>query len=388
MNPELRQTLQHFTHNVETANRAAQENIYTFTQLYIDPCLSGFKSCLTDCTAPCLPIRDETLRRRRGRGRSRGRAEHFFDFYDDWDDEEDVGTAAIAGWGNDELDSLLAGQGQTGGTYNTTQPPRQRAMSYGSRGRRKSASLQDGAEDVPVPIPGSNYFGFLERLPWNIVSRVLKYRPSAANLQEHPGGLRMADAEAEAYLHSQEGRRRQGHNRQRSDTQNSRSTMASLSSRGDLILSEEEEDAVPLDDEFAVLLGRRTTNPSVPSEDHSSSKTGSSGRRPGPSRRNTRTPSAKSVMSRRSTSQKSLTSPMSPAVEEVPPPLPTQSMSELRQEEEQIRYEEEMEIQQKREAAQSLATAKGLDGDNVQIPTTMEVKSDERSNSEEMPDPP
>jgi hypothetical protein len=381
MNPEFRQTLNVLSHNFESANQAAQENIYTFTQLYIDPCLSGFRSCLQDCTGACFPTREESIRRRRARGRSRGRAENFFDFYDDWDEDEING--GVAAWGNDELDSLLAGQG----AQSPRQPRRQRAMSYGtgSRGRAKSAIIAPNADEDPTIIPGSSYLGFLERLPWRIGQRVLRYKPSAANLQENPGGLRMADTEAEPLLEEDEEEvpKKKGHARTRSDTQNSRSTTTSLSSRGDLILSEEEEDAREIDEEFAITLGRRITNTGL-SEDHSSGKTGSSGKRGGLSRRSTRTVSSKSTKEQktpRSASQKSLTSqPISPTVDNVSTP----SMQELRQEEALAEQQEEMEIVQKREAAQKLAESRSLTASEAQIPTE-EVKPDAENETEPFP---
>ena len=318
-------------------------------------------------------IERDSLRRRRGRGRSRGRAENFFDFYDDWDDEEDANTSALA-WGDDELDSLLAGSRSP----NQQQPRRQRAMSYGSRGRRLGPVHPSDSEQDPTLIPGSSYLGFLERLPWRIGARVLRYKPSAANLQENPGGLRMSDAEAQHLLREEPSPpRKKGHGRQRSGTQNSRSTTNSLSSRGDLIMSDEEDDAVPLDDEFALALGRRTTNMT---SDQSSGRTGSSGRRPGASRQSTRTPSSKSARSQRSSSRKSPTSPVSPSVEQVDAP----SMQELRHEEEQIRKEEEMEIEQKREAAQRLALTKGLSSGGAKSPTT-EIKPDPVEGDTETP---
>ena len=357
MNPELRQTLNVLSHNFENANQTAQENIYTFTQLYIDPCLSGFKSCFQDCTAPCFPTRDNAARRRHGRGRSRGQAEYFFDFYDDWDDEEDL-IGAGQSWGNDELDSLLAGQGQP--------PKRPRGMSYGSKGRRKPGPMQPSdAEEDPTLIPGSSYLGFLERLPFKIGARVLKYKPSAANLQEHPG-VHRSDFESQPLLEEEGyGTVPRGHTRKRSATQNSRSTTNSLSSRGDLILSDEEEDAVALDDEFAVMLSRRTTN-----TDGDQQSSGKSSKR-GMSRLSTqRTVSSKSTRSqksnnstpsKRSRSQKdrNFTSPgsQSPGIEEV---VPFPSMRELRQEEDDARQQEELEIQQKRDIAQRLAVERGL----------------------------
>ncbi|RMZ82031.1 hypothetical protein DV737_g2298, partial [Chaetothyriales sp. CBS 132003] len=307
MNPELRQTLNAISHNFESANQAAQENIYTFTQAYIDPCLAGFKSCLDDCTAPCLH-RGDNYRRRRARERSRGRAENFFDFYDDWDeDAENAGTMA---WGDDELDGLLAGRGM----QSQKQPERQRAMSYGTRARPKGVGKAADQGQDPTIIPGSSYLGFLEGLPWRIGQRVLRYRPSAANLQENPGGLRKVDADTEPLREDEEydggPGQPKGHRRDRSETANSGSTSNSLSSRGDLILSDEEEDAREIDDEFAITLGRRTTSTSGTSEDQFSARTGSSRRRQRlRSRRSTRTVSSKSNRSTkmdRSASQKSL----------------------------------------------------------------------------------
>ena len=92
----------------------------------------------------------------------------------------------------------------------------------------------------------------------------MRYRPSAADLQENPGGMRRDDAAEHEPLmeESDEGEAdesRVKHGRVRSGTQSSRETSNSLSSRGDLIPSDEEEDAVPLDDEFAMVLGRRGT---------------------------------------------------------------------------------------------------------------------------------
>lgn len=353
MNPELRQTLNNLSRNLESANEAAQENIYTFAQRYIDPCLAGVKSCYHSCTASCFPDREEQLRRKRGR--PRGRPEVNFDFYDDWDDDEDA-TNSLMGWGNDELDSLLAGNQRA----RLGQPRRQRAMSYGSRGRRRANTLPSDQEHDPTVIRGSSYLGFLERLPWNIGSRMLKYKPSAANLQVNPGGVRLRDEEAQIQgteNGSVGNGSTKGHGRQRSDTAASRSTTTSRSSRGDLIFSDGEEDAVPIDDSFAVLLSKRSTN--TGSEDRSSGKTGS-GKRPGPSTTSTRTISSRSAnslsgMGRASSRKRE--EPISPAVAEAPEP-PT--LESLAQEEEQVRLEQEMEVEQKREVAQRLARESGL----------------------------
>ncbi|KIV94353.1 hypothetical protein PV10_02127 [Exophiala mesophila] len=358
-NPEFRQTLHNFSHNLETANQTAQENIYTFTQLYIDPCLAGLKSCLYDCTAPCFPNRENNLRRRRGR--SGGRAEFNFNFYDAWDDDEDETDDARLAWGNDELDSLLAGRG--------AQPSRQRAMSYGSRGRRKPTGIQPDPDQDPTIIPGSSYLGFLERLPWQIGSRKLRYKPSAADLQEHPGAHRVRTEESAPLLEENEevdGKWKKTHGRQRSDTATSRSTTGSRSSRGDLIMSDEEDDAVPLDDEFAVSLSRRITNQGMNDDQGSGKSKAAGGKRPGASRRNTRTPSSKSIKSPNSKTAKGQESPsqrslvlVSPApVEDGNPPS---TLLDLKQQEEQAEQAEEAAIIQKRQAARRLALERGLE---------------------------
>jgi hypothetical protein len=374
-NPEFRQTLHNISHNLETANQAAQENIYTFTQIYVDPCLDGFKACVTDFTAPCFPTQEDR-RLRRNRGRSRGRAEYNFDFYNAWDDDEALGESGLS-WGNDELDSLLAGRGVT-----QTQPRKQRAMSYGSRGRRGPVNLQPDSNEDPTIIPGSSYLGFLERLPWGLGSRKLRYQPSAADLQVNPGGTKGRGAEGQPLIEEvdeEDGRWSKGHGRQRSGTAASRSTTNSHSSRGDLIMSDEDEyeDAQPLGDEFAVMLSRRNTNQGGP-EDHSSGKTrNSSSKRPGATRGSTRTTSSTSVKSpkvkigTRSASSKSLAVVTPDSVEEQPEP-PT--MAELHREEAEAALEEELEIQQKREAARRLALERGLNSEEMESTTSAEVK--------------
>lgn len=266
-----------------------------------------------------------------------------FEFYDDWDDDEDAGNSLV-GWGNDELDSLLAGS-----RIVNKQPGQQRAMSYGSRGRLP-ARISGDAEQDPTIVPSSSYFGFLERLPFKIGARGLRYQPSAADLQENPGGLRIRDVESDPLIEEDEPETIL--QRPRSGTSGSLETQGSQSSRGDLILSDEEEDAVPLDDEFAVALSRRITN------DERSS--GQSSGRPGVSRTSTRTVSSKSTRSgnksRRSSSKKSV-EPLSPSVKEDDAPP---SMVELNREEDKICIEEELEVEHKRKAAQRAAMEQGL----------------------------
>lgn len=291
-----------------------------------------------------------------GRSTQRGRPELNFDFYDNWDDEEGEGAGLLEGWGNDELDRLLAGSG-AGEGLTDQQPGRHRAMNYGSRGllRKKNAlPLKDGGTD-PTTIPNSSIFGFLERLPWRISGRGVRYRPSAADLQDNPGRKRMD--EGEVLIEESEGEETvQKHRRQRSGTNGSESTINSLSSRGDLFPSEDEDDAIPLDDEFAMALERRTTGQN--SDDVSSGKTG--GRRPSGSRTSVRTGSTRDTKStadkRRGTSISSAKVPEEAETAEISLP----SMDDLKTEEERVRAEEEAEIERKRQSAHKLAVQRGL----------------------------
>lgn len=291
-----------------------------------------------------------------------------FDFYDDWDDEEGEGAGLLGGWGNDELDRLLAGSGAGEGLADQ-QPGRHTAMSYGSRGilRKKNASpLKDGGAD-PTIIPNPSMFRFLERLPWRFGGRNVRYRPSAADLQENPG--RKRTDEGEVLIEESEGEETvQKHRRQRSGTNASGSTTNSLSSRGDLFPSEDEDDAVPLDDEFAMALERRTTGQN--SDDVSSGKTG--GRRPSGSRASVKTGSSRDTRStadkRRGTSISSAKVPEEAETTEISLP----SVDDLKLEEERVRAEEDAEIEQKRQSAHRLAVQRGL---NVAVETPVRISA-------------
>jgi hypothetical protein len=298
----------------------------------------------------------------------RGRAELNFDFYDDWDDDGDDPGQSLLGWRNDDLERVLARSPQT------SQPRRQRAMSYGSRNRRKSTAIPSDVEPDPTVIPGSAYLGFLERLPWKIGQKNLRYKPSAAGLQENPGGVRKHEGETDPLVEvsDEDAGLRKGvdHGRKRSGTAGSRSTTNSLSSRGDLIPSDEEEDAVPLDDEFAMILARRTTN--ATSEDQNSGK--ASSKQPDVSRASTRTASSKSAKSRTSSSKKSDEPPEPTAMEQVDVP----AIVDLHKED-QVRLEQETDVERKRNAAQELATDRGLasPGSRVHIPSrTTTIRAD------------
>ncbi|EON66710.1 hypothetical protein W97_05956 [Coniosporium apollinis CBS 100218] len=343
--PRLRRTLNQLSQNLESANETAQVNLFTFSRRYVNPCFSSLGNCFHACTTPCFPTREERLRRQRGR--SRGRAEQSFDFYDDWDEDENEGLLGWANEGNDELDRLLAG---TGGS---AQPGRQRAMSYGARrGRRKSAGPPHDGEADPTVIPSQSYFGFLGRLPWKIGGKGLRYKPSAADLQEHPGTTQRTELENQPLTEEDEEEERfaRTHKRVRSQTTGSGHTTDSLSSRGDIFPSEDElDDAIPLDDEFATVLERRTTG--LGSDENSSGKT-RSGKRPSGSRPSTRTPSSRSAQSGQTPAPK-ITRGNS-GIEEVP------TLSELKQEEERAQREEEQDVERKRDAARRLALERGL----------------------------
>ena len=285
----------------------------------------------------------------------------------------------MGGWGNDELDRLLAGSGAHEGQGD--QPGRHRAMSYGSRGRRRALSKDGGAD--PTVVPSSSMFGFLERLPWKIGGRGVRYRPSAADLQEHPGkGRRTMLGEGEALMEEsgEEGEVEAGagrtRGRKRSGTAStSASTTNSLSSRGDLFPSEDEDDAVPLDDEFAMVLERRTTG--TTSDDHSSGKK-KQGRRPTASRASASRASTKTASSRDTkTSGKRKSSFSSGKVSDVAEAteVQTPSLTDLKLEEERLHLEEEAEVERKREAAQRLALERGLNSHEDDIKVCHVMKS-------------
>lgn len=242
-------------------------------------------------------------------------------------------------------------------------------MSYGTGGPRARRLEPD-----PTVIPSTSALGFLGRLPFKL-GGTLRYKPSAADLQEHPGA-RVSDfrdgdeEEGEPLIPDEdeeheggEGGFMKGHNRQRSSTASSGETSDSFRSRGDLFPSDGEDDAVPLSDEFAMVLERRTTNSNT--DDRSSGKTRSSkGKKPAGSRNTSRNISRTTASSQsrpplsghRTNSGTSLFTPdlSSPEITNVP------SLSDLQREEERVRLEEDKEVERKREAAAKLAMERGL----------------------------
>ena len=399
--PRVRQTIDRISTSLENAQFNTQASLYTFSETYVNPCLNSFSTCLEAACYPCIGAHRDRVRARQRRNQlaaNRGRPEFIFDFYSaEWenDEEESERTGLLGGWGADELDRLLAGG--SGGE----QPKRHGQMNYGTRGgraRRKSTGAGRGLEGDPTILPGSSMFGFLERLPWKLGARGVRYKPSAADLQDVAGESRKAAAaaEASALLDSDQEDDDEGeeggksHRRNRSDTINSRSTLHSLSSRGDLFLSEDEAaDAVPLDDEFAITLTRRSTS----NEDFSSGRSGKAKSSRSMSRSTAKSRSKRKSISRSQTSRslrrhgpatatpKSATesigsdktpssivspidgdefavgSPVSLSHEEHG--LPT--MQELGAEEEQVRQEEEAEVLRKREEARKVALERGLE---------------------------
>ena len=360
--PRIRQTINQISHNLESANETAQESFYTFSQNYLAPCFGSIGQCLNQCLSPCFPSREDLLRRRR-----RGRAEANFDFYDDWDNE-DLPDGGILGWRHDELDRLLAGSGASRRTTRgvVDQPRGQRKMSYGTRGNRRRSTILPAERTDPTVIPKSSVLGFLERFPFRLGSRGIKYRPSAADLQERPGRrgdevihdaresqpLMEEEEEESANNHSRPNGKSYQNGRSRSETQSSRESGNSLSSRGDLYPSDE-EDAIPLDDEFALALDRRISGPA--SDDQLAG-------RPGIGRRVTSTSikdtgSSRSRRSGKGTDQSNRKQGLS---EEASSNVEVPSIDELIKEEENIRLEEEETILKKRHRAQKLAASQGL----------------------------
>ncbi|KAK7550814.1 hypothetical protein IWX49DRAFT_564151 [Phyllosticta citricarpa] len=361
--PRFRRTLDELSHNIESANEAAQEGIYTFSHNYVHPCFYSVTNCFQACWQPCFGSAEARLRRRRGRGR--GRAELNFDFYDDWDNDDDEDEPF--GRGNSEFDRLLAGQG----TSTQSQPGRQRAMSYGARrgdkinhGRRKSAVPPHYGDPDPTLIPTSSYFGFLSRLPWKVGGRALRYKPSAADLQEHPGQARRSIEEEQQPL-IEDADEYPGYfnstRRKRSKTTGSGHTADSLSSRGDILPSEDElDDAVPLDDEFSLVLERRNTG--VGHDDHSNSSTRALlGRMSHGSRISTRTVSSKSTAESR---RKSAVAPPADNKQSDAALSKDASMSDLKLEEARVQQQEEEAIERKLDAAMTLALKRGLKADD------------------------
>ncbi|KAI0914268.1 hypothetical protein F4824DRAFT_108777 [Ustulina deusta] len=370
--PRLRQRWNQISQTTETVTENAAAGIWSFGHTYVTPCLGSVASAFDSCTALCLGDREERARRARERQRARGAAEFSFDFYDDWDEEfGDQGGGLLGGWRAEDWDRLVAGSGKRKSQATEVhEQPRTgaRGMSYGTRGPRRRAS---GHED-PTIIPSTAPLGFLGRLPFKI-GGTLRYKPSAANLQEHPGSMKhAAEGEREPLLDADD--HGQIHpdalptqTRKRSGTAGSGDTSDSFRSRGDLFPSDEEgeEDAVPLDDEFSIALDH--------ADDRSSSRTKSSKGKRIANYKISRSESRTTVDSARPSlrqGRRSSSGPPSPAL------LPAPSLEDLQREELRLELEEDEAIERKRQAAANLALRRGLSRENLQIESVAEVKSE------------
>ncbi|KAL4722910.1 hypothetical protein ACLX1H_010150 [Fusarium chlamydosporum] len=348
--PRLRQRWNQIAHDTETITENAAAGIWTFQHNYINPCFSSIANSIEQCTTVCLGDPEERLRRRRERELSHSRAEYSFDFYDDWYDEEQSGL--FGAWGNEDWDRLLAGTGSSrrhnGGE--TEQPRKKRGMSYGTRDRRRKPSM----DDDPTVIPKTQPIGFLSKLPWK-VGGTLRYKPSAADLQDHPG--RHGGGENEPLLHSDDGSDLDLDlpvTRKRSGTTGSGDTSDSYRSRGDLFPSdgEGEEDAVPLDDEVTYDMVRK--------DDRSgqSVRTSSKGKRPAGGLAGSRTVSRTTLGS--STSRDEFRLERRTTSYSITPDAETPTLHDLEREEHLLQKEEDEAVERKKQAAAQLAAEKGL----------------------------
>ena len=358
--PRLRQRWNQITHDAEAVTENAAAGIWSFQHHYINPCFGSIVHSLESCTTVCIGDPEERQRKRRERERA---TEYSFDFYDDWAADEENG-GLLGSWSNDDWDRLLAGTGtqrrHTGGET-SEQPRRKRGMSYGTRsGRRKTS------ENDPTIIPSTQPIGFLSKLPWKM-GGTLRYKPSAADLQEHPGRHEGDEGEPLLGHDDDDYVLRLPKTRNRSGTTGSGDTSDSYRSRGDLFPSdgEGEEDAVPLDDEITYDMLRK--------DDRSGRTRSSKGKRPasgiGVSRTVSRT-TLGSAASRDSLRQdrKSSSLPVTPDIDDIP------SLHDLERQERALQQAEDEEVAGKKEAAALLAAERGLAGENPRPDVTAELK--------------
>ncbi|KAI1266522.1 hypothetical protein F5Y18DRAFT_381804 [Xylariaceae sp. FL1019] len=369
--PRLRQRWNRISQTTETVTESAAAGIWSLGHNYITPCLGSVGSAFDSCTGVCLGDREERARRARERQRTRGRAEFSFDFYDDWDEEfgEHDGGGLLGGWRGEDWDRLVGGSGKRAGEVTDQPRTRNRAMSYGTRGTRRRASIHED----PTVIPSTSALGFLGRLPFKI-GGTLRYKPSAADLQEHPGFMKhVSDSERAPLLGSSDDDLEihpqivPTQPRKRSATISSGGTSDSYRSRGDLFPSDEEgeEDAVPLDDEFTIALDHH--------DDRSSNRTKSSKGKRTAQYRISRSESRTTMDSTRPSIQldrRSTSDPASPVI--LPPP----SLEDLEREELQLELEEQGELEKNRQSAAELALHRGLSLENLQIEAVPDMKSE------------
>lgn len=346
--PRLRQRWNQIAHDAEAATENAAAGIWSFQHHYINPCLGSVLASIESCTTLCLGDAEERLRKRRERARES--AEYSFDFYDDWYEEEGQSGGLLGGWGSEDWDRLLAGTGSQR-RHNPTaaesseQPRRKRGMSYGTRGGRRKPNAQND----PTIIPSTQPIGFLSKLPWKM-GGTLRYKPSAADLQEHPG---MHEQEPLLGSESSSDMDQVIVPRKRSGTTGSGDTSDSWRSRGDLFPSDGEgdEDAVPLDDDVTYDMIRKDDRSSGKSRRSSKGK----GRDFG-----SRTVSRTSLISTASKESHRLASKSSSYL---PPATDAEngpSLEDFDAEEDRIRQDEDEKIARQKEAATQLAAQKRL----------------------------
>ncbi|KAK6833234.1 hypothetical protein PG987_007928 [Apiospora arundinis] len=353
--PRLRQRWNQISQTTETVTENAAAGIWTFGHTYLNPCLGSICSAFDGCAACCLGDHEERARRRRERERARATPR------EGGGQGSGGGGGIFKGWHHEDWDRLLAGTGTSKkgpGEIHEQPQSSKRGMSYGTReARRKSSTAED-----PTIIPSTQPIGFLGRLPFKF-GGPLRYKPSAANLQEHPGrhGL---EGEHEPLLGG-------------ADDHHEAHFMRFVSVEGDLFPSDGEgdEDAIPLDDEFAdefaVALDRVAST-----DDRSSNKTRSSkGKRKASSaysvQRSASRTTLGSTYSRHSSSMLHQTPEL--AIPQVAEPS---VIEDLQYEEEQLRQQEDEEIERKRQAAAQLALERGLHRDNVQVESVPEAKAE------------
>lgn len=217
----------------------------------------------------------------------------------------------------------------------------------GGIGKRKSAV--PGHDQDPTVIPQTSMFGFLARFaPFR--GKGLRYKPSAANLQEHPQrstGLSVVheDETDDEQPGARSGDRGAGMGRKRSATNSSGDSVGeSMRSRGDLWPSEDDDDAIPIgddvflrgsdgEDDGFLVLARRDRGGTRDGE-------GSDGDTIGPGHGR------------------------GPVNDEI-----------LRREEGEARILEEIEVEKKREAARRLAIQRGLSMDDYSVSFTPIIQS-------------
>ncbi|KAK0758900.1 hypothetical protein N5P37_008386 [Trichoderma harzianum] len=350
--PRLRQRWNQITHDAETVTENAAAGIWTFQHQYINPCLGSLRGAIEQCTTVCLGDPEERLRRQRERARER--TEYSFNFYDDWDREEESG-GLLGNWGGEDWDRLLAGSGSQRRGETVEQPRRKRGMSYGTRGARRKNSEQD-----PTIIPSTQPIGFLSKLPWKM-GGTLRYKPSAADLQEHPGTRKHEYTESQPLLGAEDDSDHErllqpSRSRKRSGTTGSGGTSDSYRSRGDLFPSDGEgdEDAVALDDDVTYDMIRRDDRSSAMSGRTPSSK----GKRPAHTVSRTVSRTTLGSVASKDSLGLAIFGQVTQDPTQDAQPLP--SLKDLELEEERLGREEDQELAKKKEAAAQLALDRGL----------------------------